>query len=467
MLMRLIRLVHTLAFMIQQTCNFQMNSLQIFEFDKVVEEKAEAVGLVVRKDVFAWLDMQSLRSDENAPKWLKPTQLNGQRAVQVTSYVGVIRAPCGFQIEVLPKTGWNTSADHARALLIEMLKCLTDFRHIKIANADLEPERMPLMEVFIQQFLMSVNSLVKRGLRSDYVNREENLFALRGRLLVARHISQNMVRRDRFLTEHDEFSQDRVENRLIHTALRHVLTLCRSQDNQRIARELGFVFAEVPLSVDVALDIQRIKLDRGMGYYESALDWAKLILQGLSPISGIGSHHAPSLLFPMEALFEAYVEKHLVKQLGERLVLKAQASSKYLVEHKSQTWFRLKPDLLVKQQQTTHLILDTKWKLLDSVKNNGQEKYQLSQADFYQLYAYGHHYLDGKGDIVLIYPKTDDFKEPLPVFEFTKEDGMRLWVLPFCLKERRLILPAPSDSSKHLLDLFRKCHADKLNSLPD
>ena len=143
----------------------------------------------------------------------------------------------------------------------------------------------------------------------------------------------------------------------------------------------------------------------------------------------------------MEAVFEAYVEKHLAKQLRDDFVLKAQASSQHLVAHDAQRWFRLKPDLLVKQKQTTRLVLDTKWKLLDSAKKNGREKYQLSQADFYQLYAYGHHYLDGTGDIVLIYPKTDAFSKPLDVFDFPKATGLRLWVLPFCLREKRLLLP--------------------------
>lgn len=427
-----------------------MNSLTIFEFDKIVEAKADAVGHAVPRRVFAWLETQSLRSDNDAPGWLKPAQLSGQRAIQVTSYVGVIRAPCGFQIEVLPKTGKSTSPGEARALLIKMLKCLAGFRHIKTDNADLVAERMPLLEVFIQQFLLAVGSLVKRGLRSDYVSRQDNLFALRGRLLVARQISQNLVRRDRFFTEHDEFSQDRAENRLIHTALRHVLTLCRSRESQRVARELNFVFSDVPPSVDVHQDIQRIRLDRGMGYYESSLNWAKLILQGLSPISGMGKHHAPSLLFPMEAVFEAYVEKHLARQLRADYILKAQASSQYLVAHDDQRWFRLKPDLLVKQKQTTRLVLDTKWKLLDAEKKNGREKYQLSQADFYQLYAYGHHYLDGTGDIVLIYPKTETFTEPLPVFDFPKVREMRLWVLPFCLEKGHLKLPASED----LLSIF-------------
>jgi 5-methylcytosine-specific restriction enzyme subunit McrC len=30
-------------------------------------------------------------------------------------------------------------------------------------------------------------------------------------------------------------------------------------------------------------------------------------------------------------------------------------------------------------------------------KNNGTDKYGLSQADFYQMFAYGHKYLKGGG----------------------------------------------------------------------
>ncbi|MFM4959682.1 McrC family protein [Aeromonas caviae] len=426
-----------------------MSYITIFEFDKVVEVEAGSEGLVVPKRVFAWLDMQSLRNESGNPNWLRPTHLNGQRAIQVTNYVGVIRAPCGFQIEVLPKIGRHTSCEEARALLIEMLKCLAGFRHIKTSNADLVAERMPLFEVFIQHFLSAVSALIKRGLRSDYVARQDNLFALRGRLLVARQVSQNLVRRDRFFTEYDEFSQDRAENRLIHSALRVVMTFCRSQESQRVARELDFVFADVPLCSDVAQDIQRIRLDRGMGYYEAALNWAKLILKGLNPITGMGKYHASSLLFPMEALFEAYVKKHLARQLSDNFVLKSQASSQYLVAHDEQRWFRLKPDLLInqKQNQTTHLVLDTKWKLLDSAKKNGREKYNLSQSDFYQLYAYGHHYLDGMGNIILIYPKTDTFDVPLSKFDFPKSENMRLWVLPFCLKTRQLLIPNAEEFS--------------------
>lgn len=90
--------------------------------------------------------------------------------------------------------------------------------------------------------------------------------------------------------------------------------------------------------------------------------------------------------------------------------------------------FRLEPDLLLEQGQQAW-VLDTKWKRLDAAER--QNKYGLSQADFYQLYAYGQKYLAGRGEMALIYPCTAQFSEPLPPFDFNSE--LRLWVLPFDL----------------------------------
>lgn len=167
----------------------------------------------------------------------------------------------------------------------------------------------------------------------------------------------------------------------------------------------------------------------------------------------------------MEAVFEAYVAKHLPRQLTAPLILKTQARSHHLVRHREQNWFRLKPDLLVRSSERDLLVLDTKWKLLDGLKANGTDKYGLSQADFYQLQAYGLSYLDGAGDVVLIYPRTDAFADPLPVFDFPKISGMRLWVLPFCLKERRLKVP----SSFGLRSIFvgrDETQTEELNAVP-
>jgi len=433
-----------------------MSSITIYEFDALVPIApgfVETEGLRgVPASVFNWLELQCLRTaDQGEAAWLRLTQRRGRRSVQVTSYVGVIRAPDGHQIEVLPKVDKSIGGGdrEARQLLIEMLRCLGGFRHIQTESAKLAAARMPLLEVFIGEFLRAVEHIVKRGLRSDYTSRHDNLFALRGKLLVCQHLHQNLCRADRFFTEHDEFSTNRPENRLLHSALRCTLLLSASQANQQLARELCFVFADVPPSSQFGLDFQRVRLDRGMGHYADALAWARLILEDESPLTGTGGNRAPSLLFPMEAVFEAFVAKYLAKQLAQPFTLKTQARSFSLVSHQGQKWFWLKPDLLVRESVSNKLVLDTKWKLIDGARANGTDKYGLAQSDFYQMQAYGHSYLGGGGSLALVYPKTMTFDQPLPVFEFPKSGGLRLWVLPFCLKTKKLSLPLDDHFSSH------------------
>jgi 5-methylcytosine-specific restriction enzyme subunit McrC len=423
-----------------------MAGITIHEFDALAAMPPGAPDAddlrSVPAPVFAWLESQALQSAEAGESpWLRLTQRRGHRAVQLTSFVGVIRAPDGFQIEVLPKIGKAIDDCDVRKLLIEMLRCLGGFRHIQIDSAKLMAERMPLLEVFIGEFLRTVKLIVKQGLRGDYILRQGNIFALRGKIQMAEHLRQNLCRQDRFFSAFDEFSNKRPENRLLHSALRQALSWTASQAHQQLARELCFVFADVPESEQPSLDFQRVRLDRGMSHYSDALAWARLILQDKSPLIGAGGHRAPSLLFPMVAVFEAFVAKWLARQLAPPFILQTQANSLSLVRHQNQDWFRLKPDLLVQESKANRLVLDTKWKLIDGSKANGTKKYGLRQGDFYQLHAYGQTYLGGKGDVVLIYPKTNMFDQALPVFEFPKSSGLRLWVLPFCLQQHKLTLP--------------------------
>ncbi len=424
-------------------------TLTIHEFDILVGEGpagiVENAAAVVPNHVFEWLQEQCLAQTEGkGARWARLAQRGGRLVVQVTNYVGVIRAPGGLQIEVLPKVGraGGTDENWARRLLIRMLSCLGPFRHIRTARAELAATKMSLLEVFVGEFLDAVSAVVKRGLRGSYVTRYGNLPFLRGKLMMSDHLRHNLLRADAFFTEHDDFSTDRPENRLVHAALNEVIAQSVSLENQRRARELRFVFSDVPPTCDVTGDLRKLQPDRSMIHYGEALAWAELILTGFSPLTGVGSRSAASLLFPMEMLFEAYVAKHLEHAIDPALRLKVHPATHYLVEHEAEQWFRLEPDLVVRKDGRNIVVLDTKWKLLDVIETMRKERYNLSQGDFYQLHAYGHTYLEGEGDVVLVYPKTEAFRRPLEAFVFPHAQNLRLWVLPFCLDTGTLVCPA-------------------------
>lgn len=155
------------------------------------------------------------------------------------------------------------------------------------------------------------------------------------------------------------------------------------------------------------------------------------------PLALRGITHGISLLFPMERLFERYVEVNLRQQLPIQYSLKSQARSESLCKHQLKNKFLLQPDLLIQVVHKNYLVLDTKWKLI--VESDVINNYGLSQSDFYQMFAYGHKYLDAKGDLILIYPRTKKFSNVLPPFHFSPD--LRLWVVPFDLENDVLYWP--------------------------
>ena len=158
---------------------------------------------------------------------------------------------------------------------------------------------MPLLEVYISQFLAITNQLVKRGIRSDYIRQQTNSQFLKGRLLVSQQIRKNSIAPTHFAIERDEYLVNRPANRLIKLTLELVRRASQAAPNQRMARELCFVFEEVPASTDVNTDFQKVKLSRSMSYYQEVLSWCQLLLNGLGPTASSGSTRRPCLLRPV------------------------------------------------------------------------------------------------------------------------------------------------------------------------
>ncbi|ANO33133.1 restriction endonuclease [Vibrio breoganii] len=418
----------------------------VFEYGYLTHSKeATSIGASrISTRAFDYLKEVSLSADESdLCKCLSLTKRLGVELIQVKNYVGVLFTPTGEHIEVLPKVGRkaedeNQAIENSRQMLLMMLLHLGSFRYVSANQASVANKKMPLLEVFIHQFLQSVNQLIKRGLKSDYVAEQDNLNFQKGKLLVGKQLKHNLVNKHKFYVEYDEYLINRPANRLIATALQKVAKYTRLPSNQKLLREMQFAFMDVPSSKSVAQDINAVRLDRSMSDYHAPLDWAKLILAGFSPLSMKGESSALSLLFPMEAVFESYVASILRKQLEGKAELLTQARSKYLVTHNDQNKFQLKPDLLIRQSGGDAIVLDTKWKLLDTSEHN----YGISQSDMYQMFAYGHKYLGGKGDLYLIYPSHDGFREPI-VHHFDFKNELRLWVVPFdtsLTEKSRLVL---------------------------
>jgi len=253
---------------------------------------------------------------------------------------------------------------------------------------------------------------------------------------VVAQMRQPPGRQHHFQIRHDVFLPDRAENRLLKLALEQVAKSTQDATNWRLANELRSMLAEVPSSKQVSQDLRAWSRDRLMAHYQPIKPWCELILNQQMPIAVSGEWRGMSLLFPMEKLFECYVEGWLRQRLLHGADLTSQASEYHLCGHDSGKMFCLKPDLLIDTPKQ-RWILDTKWKRIDAGKP--EKNYDLSQSDFYQLFAYGHKYRRDEEvpRLVLIYPYWSGLQNALPVFDYGK--GMQLWVLPFELDGDHLL----------------------------
>lgn len=413
-------------------------SITVFEYGLLsASEKAIDSDTVTRISEAAFVYLKECcLCDKSESRFLKLKIDSGMEVLQVQNYAGVVRCPDGTQIEILPKVAKNAvtedEAESARLSLLMMLKTLKQFHHLETEVANIQRQKMPLLEIFIAQFLRSVNQLIKKGIKSDYVREQSNNAFLKGKLLHSQQLKHNFINRHRFYVEFDVYVTDNPANRVIHSALNIVWQYTQRNQSKKLCQELLFAFNEVPFSNDFKHDFLAIKLQRGMVHYDSPLKWARLILQGFSPQAMSGTHQAYSLLFPMEAVFESFVAHYLQHYLPDNVNVLAQVNSKSLVNYGDKPYFLLKPDLQLTLENQQAIIMDTKWKLIDQTKADGKDKFGMLQADFYQMLGYGYKYLAGEGKLVLIYPKTAQFDKPLPYsFIFDENSQLQLYVVPF------------------------------------
>ncbi|HQJ61544.1 MAG TPA: hypothetical protein PKV35_11130, partial [bacterium] len=85
--------------------------------------------------------------------------------------------------------------------------------------------------------------------------------------------------------------------------------------------------------------------------------------------------------------------------------------------------FALRPDIVISKGEEK-IILDTKWKVIESISESGRNN--ISQADLYQMFAYGKKY--GAKTLFLIYPENEKFPSKR---EYYYEHDMGLYIFPW------------------------------------
>ncbi|MGJ0378318.1 McrC family protein [Aliarcobacter cryaerophilus] len=358
------------------------------------------------------------------------------RYLQAKSYVGTIQTTSGFILEILPKTVKDNDVEKSKQIfmkLLHLLYKLPNYKNIDSANFE-RIKDLEIFEIFIFMFLEEVGIIIKKGIKSDYVGQEDNLFYLKGKLLINEQIKRNTVHKERFYVQYDDYNQNRAENRLIKSTLKLLSNISKEFNNQRKIRQYLEHMNWIELSLNIDKDFSMVKTGRGMEQYKNALIWSKVFLKKESFSSFSGDTIAFAILYPMEKLFECFVEWWLEKKYPH-LQIEAQNGGVDFVKK----LFTVRPDFLIKKDNQVICVADAKWKLIESDK-------EFSQSDFYQLFAYKHIFLKEQKEnykdeicelmsLKIYYPKSD-YLGKSRIFEYF--DNTEIKIVPLDIETKLL-----------------------------
>lgn len=415
---------------------FQIREYGFFYKEKhgIDSERLSAEGNVMIPDeVFDYLEIFLLENNYDNDNFMDLSYKKGiGKIIKAKNYVGTIKTPSGITIEVLPKlytNGVTSSYSDTKKILFKMLKEVKDLPFKNFNMANLEDVNTDILDIFIKMFLDEVSKLIKIGLKSYYVQQQNNSNYLKGKLLISKHIYFNSTRKDKFYVEYDEYSNNIPENKIIKSTL---LKLSKITDNtilqDRIRRYLA-AFIDVETSINYSKDLSKCRNNKLMKDYINCIEWSKVFLDNKGFSIYNGKNSAYSLLYPMEKIFESYVgnsiKKNSIFNKFDVILQGREGNTKYLFDYPKR--FKLVPDIIMKKEGET-IILDTKWKKL---YNDSNKNYGISSLDMYQMYAYSKKYAANK--IILIYPYSEEASNILrnnesSYIEYNAKDNVTVYV---------------------------------------
>lgn len=410
-----------------------MKIISVTEFARLTTEAVDAPRLdrasLPLKDFQALCRLNEQRQAGEAPL----VRMLSRTTLSLGNYVGLLQTSRETCIEILPKTTARMeTVEQQRGLLLKMVRAVYNLPCRENGPAALRTMSTPLREWLIRQFLEELHALLRKGLCLSYNRTAEEKPFLRGRLDVGKQLVQPPQRRHLLPIRHYVFSVDSPEHRLLRSALDRCISVSQDMENSRRAMPLCAAFTDVRPSRCVPEDFRQWRTSRLMAHYQRIRPWCELILGQNMPFFLAGQHHGISMLFPMEKLFERYVGVCLRRHMASDARLWEQESTRWLCTRGGRPCFALRPDIRIHHAGKDWL-LDCKWKRL--VDN-------CSPQDIYQMFTYGQIYLQGKGDMALVYPHHEAFPDKTALNEpYCFSDSLRLWVLAFDLHTDRLLLP--------------------------
>ncbi|MCQ2339710.1 MAG: McrC family protein [Paludibacteraceae bacterium] len=249
-----------------------------------------------------------------------------RKTIRASYYVGTCWLNSEIALEIVPKI---QHLDY-----MQMFMCCLDSNNVEIQNAfsnvygidfdapliDVQSQDIQLTPILMVHFLKLLEHLVRRGLKSNFVQREETMCGkTRGKIMLAQTIRRQLAtgRRDINICQYQEYNSDCIENRILKKALVYTFEYLKIHPVSANRNLLQIVHHCLPLFSSVSdqittHDIQHFRINPLFKEYAETLKIAKYLLRRFdysidNATDAQFDHKTPPFWINMPILFELYV----------------------------------------------------------------------------------------------------------------------------------------------------------------
>jgi 5-methylcytosine-specific restriction enzyme subunit McrC len=261
------------------------------------------------------------------------------------------------------------------------------------------------IEFVIRSFLGTTQKLIQNGLYRSYVERQEDVSFLRGKLVMKQQILNDLKFNMKFNCEFDEFTSNNLENQIILYTLKLCKLLTKFPQKKKFTQKL---IHKIDFQIDnnhiTVQDFRKIAYTRLNVRYAKPHHLAKLIIKniGMQNLNYQRTKFITPFFVDMPYVWEHFIENLFINYYDKKTrIVKQDSHDAWLING---NYKKIKPDIVTYKDGKISSIIDAKY--MKELRPGGKEMYQIA--------FYLNHLNQSTGYAILPYEEIEDYEIKVP-----------------------------------------------------
>ncbi len=257
----------------------------------------------------------------------------------------------------------------------------------------------------IRSFLGTTQKLIQNGLYRSYVERQEDVSFLRGKLVMKQQILNDLKFNMKFNCEFDEFTSNNLENQIILYTLKLCKLLTKFPQKKKFTQKL---IHKIDFQIDnnhiTVQDFRKIAYTRLNVRYAKPHHLAKLIIKniGMQNLNYQRTKFITPFFVDMPYVWEHFIENLFINYYDKKTrIVKQDSHDAWLING---NYKKIKPDIVTYKDGKISSIIDAKY--MKELRPGGKEMYQIA--------FYLNHLNQSTGYAILPYEEIEDYEIKVP-----------------------------------------------------